>query len=558
MATVQGVFGEIQKKFFGCEDGAYTAITEAENNKQTYNMKASIKNLLISKVGISNIPRTGDGSDQNLTFHLWPGTEKVSVSGDVRFICKISKPDKLEMSAYISKVVPKHEMEDGDIWFIFFRKDDSIPWFGFMKWETWKKYFGNLPLPAQDEEDEETEQQTIFEPKEFLKGAENLIVYGAPGIGKSYYLENNKNQAVDDETEDKKEKKNITRTIFHPDYTYYDFVGSYKPVPLYKISPLLADGTSVNAILVTVDGEKYDHGEPVIDYQFVPGPFTKALIEAFSKPDEMHTLIIEELNRANAPAVFGDIFQLLDRDSHGKSEYTIRPDPELAKYLRRNNINISGLYIPSNLNIFATMNSADQGVFVMDTAFKRRWNFMYMSAKFNDKVDHAAEPVDYAGTRVTWNAFATSINERLGSSECKVNEDKFIGPYFLKEGEPSNRDRIASKLLIYLWDDVVRFQREKLFKKEITNFSDLIIRYNKGEEIFVFSLEDIRHTEETLKISNTEAPFNYLKGRLITEDLFNNDGNVLFKSGEIIDERIISDAANHNMINELEKVSKNT
>lgn len=378
---------------------------------------------------------------------------------------------------------------------------------------------------------------------EFLKGAENLIVYGAPGVGKSYYLEDNK------------KNENITRTIFHPDYTYYDFIGSYKPVPLYKINNSCDSSSIANSVIVTADGEKYVHGEPLIDYQFVPGPFTKVLVEAFSKPDEMHTLIIEELNRANAQAVFGDIFQLLDRNVYGKSEYTINPDPELEKYLRRKNINVSRLFIPSNLNIFATMNSADQGVFVMDTAFKRRWNFMYLPVKFDTSVKHANEQVEYAGTKISWEKFVTTINDYLGN-ECKVNEDKFIGPYFLKEGEPSNKERIASKLLIYLWDDVVRFQRDKLFIKDIVTFSDLIQRYKDGKKIFKFDINSTEKDSEDDNVNELNNPYDYLLGRLVSEDLFNNDGDVVIKAGEIINNEMICDAINDNLLNELEKISK--
>lgn len=282
-----------------------------------------------------------------------------------------------------------------------------------------------------------------FSMEEFLTGGTNKITYGAPGVGKSYSL-----------------GEIGKRVTFHPEYTYFEFVGGLKP------------GKSL-------EGE--------ITYNFTPGPFLKILKEAYAYPSQMHTLIIEEINRANTAAVFGDIFQLLDRDKKGWSEYSIENE-EILTFLNEDRLSrITQVKLPSNLNIFATMNSADQGVFVMDSAFKRRWEFEYIGIKF-EGVEHADVKIKYANHSISWANFATTINQYM-SIELEINEDKLIGPYFLKEKDLTNNQKIANKLLIYLWDDVVRHQRGDLFLKEYKTFYSLTQDFIKGEKP-VFS-EDV-------------------------------------------------------------------
>lgn len=302
---------------------------------------------------------------------------------------------------------------------------------------------------------------------------ENYIIFGSPGTGKSFHL-------------NVKYKENRRRVTFHPEYSYHDFVGSYKPVPIYK------QNTS-NDILNN-NGEPFSKGEPLIDYRFVPGPFTLSLVDALLNTNSMHTLIIEELNRANAPAVFGDLFQLLDRDADGSSTYSVT-NIEIANYLRniegiKKDSNNNEINIPNNLNIVATMNSADQGVFIMDSAFKRRWNFEYLPINIDD-AEHKNENVPYNNQAISWGDFICQINNKLSSEEIKVNEDKHIGPYFFKPEDlvdktiEHKQELVASKLLIYLWDDVVRHKRQDFFEKP-TTFSDIVRRYKKGERVFGF------------------------------------------------------------------------
>ena len=287
-----------------------------------------------------------------------------------------------------------------------------------------------------------------------VSGPRNLIVYGAPGTGKSYYINNLLKTAT------------TIRTVFHGETQNSDFVGSLKPVT---------------------------NAEGKVTYEFVTGPFVKAFVAAVNEPNKQIHLVIEEINRANAAAVFGEIFQLLDRDVSGRSEYEIEPDDLLSRYLHGalgSRFNGS-IYIPSNLIINATMNSSDQGVYPLDSAFKRRWSFKYMPIDFQDCPRGA---VDLDGRRITWDILAKSINEILSTEYAHLEEDRFIGPWFLNKDEVHSQfsKAIESKLFTYLWNDVLRHQeRDKIFNgQDIASFSDLIKVFNRqsaGDPVQVFS-----------------------------------------------------------------------
>jgi hypothetical protein len=292
-----------------------------------------------------------------------------------------------------------------------------------------------------------------------VDGPKNLIVYGAPGTGKSHYLNNLLKDA------------NTIRTVFHSETQNSDFVGSLKPVT---------------------------NSEGKVTYEFVAGPFIKAFVQAVKNPDKQIHLIIEEINRANAAAVFGEVFQLLDRDSAGKSEYSIQADELLTKYLQKTlEPNFDGLiYIPANLIINATMNSSDQGVYPLDSAFKRRWSFKYMPIDFQSSPKGL---VMLDGRQLTWDILAKSINEVLSSEYAHLEEDRFIGPWFLNKEEVNSQfsKAIESKLFTYLWNDVLRHQqKDKIFNDQnVTTFSDLIKAFNRqtaGEHVDIFS--DLVHS----------------------------------------------------------------
>lgn len=310
------------------------------------------------------------------------------------------------------------------------------------------------------------------------KEGENCIYYGAPGTGKSHRVE-----------EIARDKFHISyRTTFYPEYTHDDFVGSFMPVMNYELQNpekeyVYGDGTPSSIV-----------GKPVPYYTFVPGPFTNALVDAMNNPEKNVILIIEELNRANASAVFGEIFQLLDRkyegkDTDGESRYEINISNEFSEYLSSEVVGYNNgdkIKIPSNLSIYATMNSADQGVNPLDSAFKRRWNFIYVPIDFNE-IDHKDFQIDYAGVKVTWEVFATTINKQLKGKD--INEDKHLGEYFVNKNEITHKYKFASKILLYLFDDVLKFNRRGFFKSEYKTFSELLEGFNSGKEIFDFKFE---------------------------------------------------------------------
>lgn len=291
----------------------------------------------------------------------------------------------------------------------------------------------------------------------------NRIIFGAPGTGKSYMLNQEKDILLGKiETE-----KYFERVTFHPDYSYANFVGTYKPV---------SDGT----------------GE--ITYEYVPGPFMRVLVKALKDPDYPYLLIIEEINRANAAAVFGDVFQLLDRNSKGDSEYSVQASEDIKNYLAKElggkPEDYSTLHIPSNMYIWATMNSADQGVFPMDTAFKRRWDFTYLGIDDNDE-EIRGKLVTIAGKQIVeWNSLRKAINEFLANE--KINEDKQLGPYFIPADKINDKDFcevFKNKVLMYLFEDAAKQKRQLLFagcvEKDRSRFSKICEEFdNKGIEIF--------------------------------------------------------------------------
>lgn len=316
--------------------------------------------------------------------------------------------------------------------------------------------------------------------------ATNTIFYGAPGTGKSHDL-------------DEKSKKFdfLERVTFYPEYSHDDFIGCFMPCMSYikndTTEYISIDGTSSNL-----------PGKPIPYYTFVPGPFTNALVNAFNNTEKNVLLIVEELNRANAAAVFGEVFQLLDRTNTGESKYSISVSNEYSEYLASKISTYSKgekVKIPSNLTICATMNSADQGVNPLDSAFKRRWNFKYVPIDFKEAT-HKDYQIDYAKNKVTWEVFATTINKKL--KEKDINEDKHLGQYFITETEIRDSYKFASKILLYLFDDVLKFNRRGFFKNYKT-FSDLLTDFNGGKEVFDFLFEYVVQSTPSDVIDNELA-----------------------------------------------------
>lgn len=293
-------------------------------------------------------------------------------------------------------------------------------------------------------------------PKEYngkrVTGAKNILLYGVPGSGKSHTIK----------TEYCSDRSKMERVVFHPDYTYSDFVGQ---------------------ILPRVESDK--SGNERLKYVFTPGPFTKLLKKAYEDPENKYYLVIEELNRGNAPAIFGEIFQLLDRkdaeefpeEEVGESEYGIS-NYEVATYVYGDED--QEIRIPSNMYVLATMNTADQNVFTLDTAFQRRWSMKQVKNSFDDS-EHAKDMI--AGTNISWGVFATVINEILASvnSDLASTEDKRLGLYFAKKCELKEQE-FGDKVLKYLWDDALKMDRENVFKEDCKTLEEVVTLYEKAKE----------------------------------------------------------------------------
>ena len=293
-----------------------------------------------------------------------------------------------------------------------------------------------------------------------------IIYYGAPGTGKSHRIKKLlKEMNVP--------KENIFRTTFHPDSDYSSFVGCYKPT------------------MKPVD-EKYRNvvgKDEEIAYSFVPQTFIKAYTQAYKKPNENVYLIIEEINRGNCAQIFGDLFQLLDRDDNGVSEYPIKADSDLKMYLEgelgknHDGIKDGELCLPSNLYIWATMNTSDQSLFPIDSAFKRRWDWEYEPIKYMN-TDWVIEIGD---NKYSWTSFQHIINDKI--FEATSSEDKTLGDYFVKPcNNVISEKQFINKVLFYLWNDVCKDGDGDIFRTEDNKdvkFSDM---YNDSGTVILISM----------------------------------------------------------------------
>lgn len=279
-----------------------------------------------------------------------------------------------------------------------------------------------------------------------VTGGENILLYGVPGAGKSHRIA----------TKFCSDENRMVRVVFHPDYTYSDFVGQILPV---------------------VEGKD-------LSYKFTAGPFTQIMKLANDNPGQMYYLVIEEINRGNAPAIFGELFQLLDRkdedgyseDVIGESEYGI-VNYEVANEVYGNKD--FKIRIPSNLTLLATMNTADQNVFTLDTAFQRRWNMQQIE---NNVLEAKHADTVITGTDVTWGSFASVVNDLIieNSAEIASSADKRLGAYFVKAKE-LRADLFSEKVLKYLWDDAFKFDHGLIFRDDINSLETIISTYEHAE-----------------------------------------------------------------------------
>lgn len=334
------------------------------------------------------------------------------------------------------------------------------------------------------------------------------ILFGAPGTGKSHAI--NSDASITEE--------NSIRTTFHPDSDYSTFVGCYKP---------------------TKDEER---GE--ITYDFTPQAFTNAYVAAWKSLDKPFYLIIEEINRGNCAQIFGDIFQLLDRDGNGYSSYKTTPDQDLANYIGRQLYDAEigdaevklgrKMQLPPNLHIWATMNTSDQSLFPIDSAFKRRWDWRYIPIDYTDRGHFIA----CGDSRYSWSDFLQKVNERVES--VTQSEDKKLGYWFMGNGAEQKKitvDRFVSKVVFYLWNDVFKdFGRRgnTIFKDSFAKFhmffnydgstkEDVVLAFLDALEVKQTANESVDDEDDDGSQENTEYGARENKQYLI------NDGDKSYK-----------------------------
>ena len=314
-----------------------------------------------------------------------------------------------------------------------------------------------------------------------------LIYYGAPGTGKSFTIDQVTNE------------NNSVRTTFHPDSDYASFVGAYKPT----MAPMPINAFVGTTVHHAKNAENEKAYEKKIVYKYVPQAFLKAYVEAWKRyaagEDNPYYLVIEEINRGNCAQIFGDLFQLLDRNNTGCSAYAINADEDIAQFLREDDkglgklneeqkeaiskfrlkkdsgveehigpeiLNGSKLLLPPNLRIWATMNTSDQSLFPIDSAFKRRWNWEYMPIEYDPTDKNTGERLawkfEVRGKRYYWGKFLDYINPKI--LKLTMSEDKQMGYFFAKPDKRGTDGRLdvisekvfVNKVLFYLWTDVFK------------------------------------------------------------------------------------------------------
>ena len=352
----------------------------------------------------------------------------------------------------------------------------------------------------------------------------NMLVYGAPGTGKSYmldelveaeakkweakFVQEEMGTRPEIEVDHVKEFKRqyVKRITFYEDYSYENFVGCYKPKPVDDLS----------RIDISYDNKKIEGQieEKKISYEYEVGPFVETYIKAKNDPYHDYYLFIEEINRAKAASVFGDIFQLLDREN-GESKYEISPEYSLKKYLRDNingyqdkSIEDITMKLPNNMYIWATMNSADQGVFTLDSAFKRRWSFHYKDIVDYKRGKDICLMHDGKPQYINWDVFRMSINNVI--LLAGFDEDRCIGSFYFSDDElekiekytncsseeekRSMENPFVDKLLAYLRQDVFRMDLERIFCGK-NNMSSIRTKVRKGDDITEILKIDINSVE---------------------------------------------------------------
>lgn len=419
---------------------------------------------------------------------------------NLRLVHYINNANKEKRIPGISQLLRDFKVDEGDVVCLErIEKDNTLSFnLTFLSPDTIRLYNGALLLNG-DIDTTKVENTSIYSDQPL-----QLIYYGAPGTGKSFTIDQVTNE------------NNSVRTTFHPDSDYASFVGAYKPT----MAPMPINAFVGTTVHHAKNAENEKAYEKKIVYKYVPQAFLKAYVEAWKRysagEDNPYYLVIEEINRGNCAQIFGDLFQLLDRNNMGCSSYAISADEDIAQFLRDDVkgfalkktedgegltqqqrdviasfklekdsgeveeigfdiLDGSKLLLPPNLRIWATMNTSDQSLFPIDSAFKRRWNWEYMPIEY-DKKDWTFVISD---KRYSWGEFLKVINPKI--FKLTMSEDKQMGYFFakpdkkskddLKENDTISEKVFVNKVLFYLWTDV---------------FKD----YDLTEEPFVYEKED--------------------------------------------------------------------
>ena len=411
-----------------------------------------------------------------------------------------------------------------------------------------------------------------------------LIYYGAPGTGKSFTIDQVTNE------------NNSVRTTFHPDSDYASFVGAYKPtmenVRMSKTFTSSKEGTYAEYVQKT---DSHPGTEKKIVYKYVPQAFLKAYVEAWKRysagEDNPYYLVIEEINRGNCAQIFGDLFQLLDRNNMGCSSYAISADEDIAQFLREDDkgfgklneeqkeaigkfrlkkdsgveeqigpeiLNGSKLLLPPNLRIWATMNTSDQSLFPIDSAFKRRWNWEYMPIEYDPTDKNTGERLawkfEVRGKTYYWGKFLDYINPKI--LKLTMSEDKQMGYFFAKPDKRGTDGRLdvisekvfVNKVLFYLWTDV--------FKDYDLTEDPFVYKDKEGKNV-VYRFTDFFPVENSIKLTLfvsamnlDEVPFDIVTNSS-TDEPTNDDGakkgplktfRITMSDGKIISSKKAKDA----------------
>jgi 5-methylcytosine-specific restriction endonuclease McrBC GTP-binding regulatory subunit McrB len=379
-----------------------------------------------------------------------------------------------------------------------------------------------------------------------------LICYGAPGTGKSHEVKKLTGELLKNGEE--QDLPNVFRTTFHPDTDYASFVGCYKPAmefkePIYTQAQLIdklsiiknsgvsypcqkfgakyweslkelsandikqiltacgfTDSMSVEVPKGIAIGEEFAsmNRNKQIVYRFVPQVFTDAYVYAYTNQEPTY-LVIEEINRGNCAQIFGDLFQLLDR-KNGKSEYKIKADKDLAQYLRdklgadSEGIKDEKLCLPANLHILATMNTSDQSLFPMDSAFKRRWEWEYVPINYADHIKSGTFDITIGEKKYSWVGFIKQVNEKI--FDLTQSEDKQMGNFFIKHS--IKEEGFKNKVMFYLWYEVLCDETENnkyfFYKKTTVEGKDVLNKFTFKDLYGDNATEILQQFMEYLKV----------------------------------------------------------